>query len=244
MELTIGAGLLVTATVLGVTHGIEPDHVAGVTALTHEADNPRLSALVGACFAAGHVALVVVWIAIAHLLLGTTAFPAVFETFGMVLVGIILSILSLYLGISGTRRILHKHGHIHDRQPHSHYHIHIPAFLRLHTNAHNHAHTALEYLKIGTIGALFTLSPPVSMIAFISVTAPETELVLLVGIVIAYTIAIIVTMAGIGGAAGSVFRFSRARSERVHAVSQIVASVLVLAFAAIIFSNAIPQLPI
>ena len=54
MELTVGAGALLTAGVLGTTHGIEPDHVAGIAALTHEAADPKLSALVGGCFAAGH----------------------------------------------------------------------------------------------------------------------------------------------------------------------------------------------
>lgn len=37
-----------TAAALGVTHGVEPDHVAGISALTGEARSARRSAAVGA----------------------------------------------------------------------------------------------------------------------------------------------------------------------------------------------------
>lgn len=249
MDLTVGAGLLLTAGALGVTHGIEPDHVAGITALTHEAGDPKLSALVGGCFAAGHALLVVLWIALAYLLFGTTSFPAVFEQFGMLFVGIILSLLSLYLGITGTRKLLHKHGHDHGDGPHAHYHVHLPASIRPSAadaeeshGEHGHGHDVLEYLKIGTVGALFTLSPPVSMIAFISIAMSESGGTLMAGVVVVYAISIIATMAAIGGGAGSLFRFSKAKGERFHAISQVVASVLVLAFAVNLLIGVIPGL--
>lgn len=97
-------GLLVAAATLGVTHAIEPDHVAGITALTHEAGDPRLSALVGGCFATGHVVLVVVWIGLATAIFGTTEFPAVYEQAGLVLVGVILTALGVYSGRAGRAR--------------------------------------------------------------------------------------------------------------------------------------------
>ncbi|MFB6097322.1 MAG: hypothetical protein ABEJ74_08040 [Haloferacaceae archaeon] len=251
MDLTVGAGLLLTAGALGITHGIEPDHVAGITALTHEAGDPKLSALVGGCFAAGHAALVVLWIALAYLLFGTTSFPAAFEAFGMLFVGVILSLLGLYLGITGTRKLLHKHGHDHGEGAHAHYHVHLPSSIRPavsadqdHGNhgAHGHDHGIVEYLKIGTVGALFTLSPPVSMIAFISVAMSESAGTLMVGVVAVYAAAIIATMAAIGGGAGSLFRLSKARGERFHAGSQVVASVLVLAFAIHLLLGVVPGL--
>jgi len=46
-----------------VTHAIEPDHVAGTASLTGRYGDPRHSAVVGACFSAGHVGLVV-WLAV------------------------------------------------------------------------------------------------------------------------------------------------------------------------------------
>lgn len=234
MDLTVGNGLLLTASALGITHGIEPDHVAGITSLTHEAGEPKLSALVGGCFAAGHAVLVVLWIALAYLLFGVTSFPKVFEQFGMLFVGILLSLLSLYLGVTGTRKLTHKHKHDHSDGPHSHYHIHLPTLVRPGTedrDEHGHDHGIVEYLKIGTVGALFTLSPPVSMIAFISVTMSKSSGAPIIGIVAAYTVSIIATMAVIGGGAGTLFQLSKAKGERVHAILQVVASVLVLALA-------------
>lgn len=232
--LSVGVGYLLTAGLLGITHGIEPDHVAGITALTHEAGNPKLSALVGGCFAAGHALLVVAWIAAAYALFGTTSFPPAYEEFGTLFVGTVLALLSLYLGGTGVRKLVHRHRHEHGDTQHSHFHLHLPASIRPTTDDHSdhvHEHTTLEYLKIGTVGALFTLSPPVSMIAFISVTIPDGGRPLMIGIVAAYTATIIATMAVIGGSAGSLFRLSKVQGERFHAISQVVAGVVVLGFA-------------
>lgn len=247
MDLTAGAGLLLTAGALGITHGIEPDHVAGIAALTHEAADPKLSALVGGCFAAGHAALVVVWIALAYAVFGTTSFPPVLERVGLLFVGTLLSLLSLYLGVTGTRKLLHRHEHDHGRGPHTHVHVHLPAPIRPASenhedHDHDHDHGVVEYLKIGTVGALFTLSPPVSMIAFVSVTMSDSGETLVVGVVAAYAVSIVATMAAVGGGAGSLFRFSKAKGERVHAMSQVVASVLVLAFALNLLADVVPSL--
>lgn len=238
-------GYLLTAGFLGVTHGIEPDHVAGIAALTHDAEDSLLSALVGSCFAAGHALLVVVWIVVAYALVGSTSFPPVFEQFGTLFVGIVLGLLSLYLGVTGARKLVHRHRHDHGNGTHSHYHHHLPAFLRFGSgleSEHTHDHTTIEYLKIGTVGALFTLSPPVSMIAFISVTVSGGGVPLLAGIVAAYTLTIVATMAAIGGGVGSVFRFSKARGERLHAISQVVASVVVLGFAVSVLAGVAPAI--
>lgn len=238
-------GYLLTAGFLGVTHGIEPDHVAGIAALTHDAEDSVLSALVGSCFATGHALLVVVWIVVADVLVGATSFPPVFERFGTLFVGVVLAALSLYLGVTGTRKLVHRHRHDHGEGTHSHYHVHLPAALRLGSGSegeHTHDHTTLAYLKIGTIGALFTLSPPVSMIAFISVTVSGGGGPLLAGIVAAYTLTIVATMAAIGGGVGSIFRFSKARGERLHAVSQVVASVVVLGFAVSVLAGVAPAI--
>jgi hypothetical protein len=252
MDFTTGAGLLLTAGILGITHGIEPDHVAGITALTHERGDPKLSALVGGCFAAGHVALVVIWIVLAYVLLGTTAFPPIFEQFGLLLVGIVLSLLGLYLGITGTRKLIHRHAHNHCDESHVHYHLHLPLSIRTRANhhgshvdglgEHSHRHGVLEYLKIGFVGALFTLSPPVSMLAFTSVALAETDVALLPGVVVVYGVTIIATMTLIGGGAGALFRVSTTRGQHFHAVSQVVASVLVLGVAGNLLADLIPEL--
>lgn len=252
MDIPTSGQLLLTAGVLGLAHGIEPDHVAGITALTHEAGNAKLSALVGGCFALGHAILVVVWLALAALLFGTTSFPPQFEQFGLLSVGIILVLLSLYLGVTGTRNLFHKHHHDHDDGGHTHFHEHLPASIRADRDGHsdhshgehNHGHGVIEYLKVGTVGALFTLSPPVSMIAFITVAMSDSGGTVAVGVVAAYTVSIVATMAAIGGGAGSLFQLSKGKNERLHASLQVVAAVLVLVFAIYHLAGVIPTLAI
>lgn len=245
MDPAVGLGLFVSAGVLGVTHGIEPDHVAGISALTHDASDPRLSALVGGCFAIGHAILVVAWIVIAYLLFGATSFPPLLEQFGLLVVGTVLALLSLYLGVTGTRRLLHRHEHEHGDGPHSHVHVHVPirpgGAMADHGD-HGHEHGVLEYLKIGTVGALFTLSPPVSMIAFISVVMSNRGGPLVAGVVVAYTVSIVATMAVVGGGAGSLFRVTKEKGARYHAAFQIVAAVLVLGVAVMLLLEAVPPL--
>lgn len=254
MGLIVENGLLVTAGILGITHGVEPDHMAGITALTHRAGNPRLSAFVGGCFAFGHTILVVAWIALAHVFFETTSFPPQLEQFGLLSVGIILAVLSLYLGIEGTENILHRHNHDHNHDhsdnSHTHFHEHLSDLIQLgghsHHNhkhsEHGHKHGVQQYLKIGTIGALFTLSPPVSMIAFISIAMSNSGERLVVGVVIVYMVSIVATMTTIGGGVGSLFQLSKQSGKRFYAISQVVTAVLVLAFAVSLLVDVIPKL--
>lgn len=249
MDLIAGNGIIITASILGLTHGIEPDHVAGITALTHEAGDPKLSALVGGCFAFGHTLLVVAWIALAYLLFESASFPPQFEKLGLLSVGIVLTLLSLYTAIRGTQSLLHKHDHNHGDGSHTHFHGHLSSLVSGgddHINhskgTHEHDHGFFEYLTIGTIGALFTLSPPISMIAFISVAMSNSGETLVIGVVAAYTVSIVATMAAIGGGAGSLFQFSKLKGERFHAISQVVAAVVVLAFAVNLLVGVVPDL--
>lgn len=65
------AGAMVTAGVLGVTPAVEPDHGAGISSLTAANGDARISALVGAWFSLGHVALVAAWLLVASLVFAT-----------------------------------------------------------------------------------------------------------------------------------------------------------------------------
>lgn len=239
MVFPLGSGLVVTALVLGFTHGLEPDHVAGITALTQEADSPRLSALVGAIFGVGHALLVAVWIVVADTVLDTTNFSAHLEQFGLLIVGITLAVLSLYLGVTGIRRLVHRHPHEHGSDRHAHYHLHLPFVDRSEGNTrgqdgpieHDHDHTVGEYLKIGVVGALFTLSPPVSMLAFISVTLADGTSALIGAVLGVYTVTIVATLAVVGAGAGTVVSATRRAGERVHAAFQVLVSAVILVIA-------------
>ncbi|MDY7082287.1 MAG: hypothetical protein SXQ77_07775 [Halobacteria archaeon] len=141
-------------------------------------------------------------------------------------------------GLSG----LHKHEHEHgDEGWHAHYHWHsLGIFERLvssddhdeyvHEHQHDHDHGILRYLKIGVVGAMFTLSPPVSMMAFITFLLPSFTVVQTLLIVGFYTIAIVSTMSLIGAGAGSIFSVAQGKGEKYHSVIQIFGGILVFAF--------------
>ncbi|MGB9966392.1 hypothetical protein [Halobacterium hubeiense] len=241
MSVTL-VGAVATAGVLGVTHAIEPDHVAGIASLTSRYGDAKLSALVGACFSLGHVALVVCWLTIGYVLLGRTEFPAVFDTVGTLGVGILLGILGVALAFGGFKRLFyaHSHSHEHDGKAHSHVHAHVP-FLSGHQNdaAHSHDHTVRAYLKTGVVGALFTLSPPLSMIVFSStLLSSGAELVLVA--VATYAIAITATMSALGAGAGAVFGKTSQLNVRVYGGAQALTGVLVVALAGSLLGGIIP----
>lgn len=232
-------GALATAGLLGVTHAVEPDHVAGIASLTGRFGDARLSALVGACFSLGHVALVVGWLGVGYLLLQRTTFPPVFDTVGTVGVAVLLGLLGTTLATGGLRRIRHAHTHEHDGTVHTHAHVHLPLVGGGHDTGdhdhgadhaaapHDHDHTVRAYLKTGVVGALFTLSPPLSMIAFSSTlfsTGPELVAVA----VVVYAVSITATMSALGAGAGAVFERTSRLNGRVHGGVQALAGVLVV----------------
>ena len=235
MSVTV-AGALLTAGVLGVTHAIEPDHVAGIASLTGRYGDSRLSALVGACFSAGHVALVVVWLSVGYLLLGRTEFPAVFDRIGTVGVGVLLGALGGLLVLGGVRRVAYAHtrlpllggsGHT-DGDPED-------------DAVHAHDHTVRAYLKTGVVGALFTLSPPLSMMAF-SATLYSANPGLVALAVAAYAVGITLTMSALGAGVGAAFGAASELNVRVYGGAQALAGVLVVGLAVSLLAGAVPLL--
>lgn len=229
-----GVGLVVTAGVLGVTHGLEPDHVAGITTLTRETEDPRRSALVGGLFAAGHVGLVILWVAIATVLFGGASVPSAFSSIGQLVVGVLLAMLGISLGAAGASSLLHRHEHRHGGRVHAHWHLHLPAADHRPAEGHGHDHGPLRHLRVGAVGALFTLSPPLSMIAFVTVALGTRGGTLVVGLVTAYAVAIVVTMTAVGGGVGALFGLAQAKDNRVCGILQVVGAVAVVAVAALV----------
>ena len=228
MSVTL-VGAVATAGVLGFTHAIEPDHVAGIASLTSQYGDAKLSAFVGACFSAGHVALVVCWLGVGHLVLGRTEFPAVFDTLGTVGVAVLLGVLGAALATGGLRRVVYAHSHERGEATHRHTHVRLPFLCG--DDEHRHGHTTAGYLKTGIVGALFTLSPPLSMVVFSSTllsTGPE-----LVAVAVGtYAVAITGTMSALGASAGAVFGRTGRLDARVHGAAQAVTGVVVVVLAA------------
>jgi len=237
-------GALVTAGALGVTHAIEPDHVAGIASLTSRYGDARLSALVGACFSLGHVALVVLWLGIGYVVLDRTEYPAVFDTIGTVGVAVLLGLLGIALALGGIRRIVyaHSHEHSHGAETHGHAHAHLPLLTGSgHRNApHSHDHTVRAYLKTGVVGALFTLSPPLSMLAFTATLFPAYGPGAVALAVVVYGLGITATMSAVGAGVGAVFGTVGERDVRVYGGAQALAGVLVLALAVSLVAGGVP----
>lgn len=154
------------------------------------------------------------------------------------MVGVVLAGASLLAGLTGLRRMVHHHEHAHDGLgEHSHSHLHLPIGpARSHgPDAHEHAHTARSALRTAVVGAAFTLSPPLSMIAFLTALLPGADAPTAGLAVVAYAAAIVTTMTGIGAGVGR----GRSVLDRLHgptvATAEVAASAAVLAYATLLY---------
>lgn len=244
MEPAAVVPLAASAAVLGVTHGLEPDHAAGILSLSTEADGAGRSALIGAAFAAGHVLLVWVWLLVARLVIAIPTIRDTMAVVGTIVVGVVLLGLSATLTYSGLRSVVHTHQHRHGptEPAHAHVHLHLPGPVasQFELAGHDHGHSPRSYLAVGVVGALFTLSPPVSMLAFLAVVAPSATPPTLAVIVAAYAVAIVGTMAAVGGGVGALIRPLRARSRRTVGAVHLAAGVAVFASAVWVLADAAP----
>jgi hypothetical protein len=224
-------GVFGAALVLGVTHGLEPDHAAGISALTSEADSRSHAAFVGASFAVGHALIVVAWVALLSALgAGASAAPDALGVVGSTFAGVLLGAIALLLGVTGVRRLRGL-----PPEPRS---ADAPdptgrALAAVHSRLSHHSHeTRADYLQTGLVGSLFALSPPVSMLAFVSAVVPTAGIGGASGAVAAYALALTVTLALVGGGVGTLVSFTRDRGDRVHAAFEIVASAAIVWVAA------------
>lgn len=224
-----GLGVLGAAAVLGATHALEPDHAAGISALTSETDRWTHAAFVGGSFAVGHVVVVVAWVAVLGLL-GATAssVPGVVDEFGTVVAGGILLVVAGVLAVTAVHRLsggddsgagsgLGLAGRLVDR-------------VQAHLHGHSHE-TRTDYLRTGVVGSLFALSPPVSMLALVSAVLPSAGLSMTAASVAVYAVAITTAMCLVSTGLGGTFAAARRRGRRTHAAMELTASAAVLVFA-------------
>jgi hypothetical protein len=106
---------------------------------------------------------------------------------------------------------------------------------------HDHGHGVGAYLKTGVVGALFTLSPPVSMILFASSLFPDYGGGAVALAVVAYAVSITATMSAIGAGVGTLFG-ATAISPRVHAGARVLGGVVVAGFALSMLPGALAAL--
>ncbi|MDH5019655.1 hypothetical protein [Halobacterium rubrum] len=226
-----GIGILGAAAVLGVTHALEPDHAAGISALTSETDRWTHAAFVGGSFAVGHVAVVVAWVAVLGLLgAAASSVPGAVDELGTLVAGGILLVVAAVLAATGAHRL--RAGGDDEQDADGERGIAGRLLARAQAHLHSHEHeTRADYLRTGVVGSLFALSPPVSMLALVSAVLPSAGLSTTAASVGVYAVAITATMSLVGTGLGSAFAAARRRSRRTHAALELCASGAVFAFA-------------
>ena len=204
-------GLVVTAALLGVTHAVEPDHVAGIVGLGGESGRQR-AAVVGAAFAAGHAVLVVGWLTVATLVLG--AFPAAIERVGDTALGGVLLLTAVTVAWDARRTL---------RADATHRHSHPSPVL-----ARADGGTG-RLLVVGLVGALFTLSPPLTMLGFVTAVLPTAGPAGAWLAVAAYTGSIVATMATVGVVGSTAVGWLGTHDVRYVAAGKVLAALVLAA---------------
>lgn len=173
---------VLAAALLGLAHAAEPDHVAGIAALGGDA-SARRAGLVGAAFGAGHALLVVAWVLAGAVVLGSLPAPGALAAVGDAVVGVAL----VAVGAATLARALGS--------GHDHAGVALPGLLAVPERP----------LGAGVAGALFTLSPPVSMLAFVTGLLTTVGGGAVAAAVATYTAAIVAGMTVVGALAGTAF---------------------------------------
>lgn len=230
VEAGAGLGVLGAAAVLGVTHGFEPDHAAGISALTSDADRWTHAAFVGGSFALGHVLVVLAWVGVLMALgQAATNLSGTLDQAGTLLAGGILFAVAVLLATTGSRRLrglparpssTRRGGPVGRTLAVAHAHLH----------SHDHE-TRADYLRTGVVGSLFALSPPVSMLALVSAVLPTAGIAATGTSIAVYAVALTASMVLVGTGLGSLFVAARSVNRRTHAAVELSASVVVFAFA-------------
>jgi len=187
----------------GVLHGLGPDHLAAITALSAVSGGTRRLVFFSTRFAIGHAAVIAAAGLAAHF--GRGMLPQVWEMRLDVLAGALL----LLAGVAMLGALLlgkislhsHQHSHAQEALPHRHFHLHF--FTR---NSHRHGQGRLA----AALGALFALGGVRGLLAVVPIAISQTLAIsaLRVG---AFTVGIIAAMVGYGVVAGPALRFVDSR---------------------------------
>lgn len=210
---------LFTSFLLGLFHGIEPDHAAAIATLTSEKSSKE-SVLIGIFFALGHIVIVSGWLIV--ITFGMRWVPKeIMNTVGEMVLGIVLGLLGMFMVIQGV----HNHRHKHREIKHEHSHLHLLG------RGHGHKHGFLELFKFSLVGSAFALSPPLSMMTFLSAVIISQGLKFI--LVFSYALAILISMGLVGAGAGALFGYLQGR--RFYAMVRALAGVLIIGYAVTTF---------
>jgi len=189
--------LLAMVFVAGLLHGLGPDHLAAITAVGVVAGQGfRRIAFLSVRFAAGHAVVIGVAALLAHF--GRMAMPVSWERgFDLAAGGLlILTGVAMIVGLITGHLSVHSHLHHHSAAGHRHVHAHFGS-----RATHQHRHGSLAFV----LGGLFALGGARSLLLIVPVALAQTFAVSLLRIA-AFTLGIVVSMAGYGLVAGSMLR--------------------------------------
>lgn len=195
--------LLALIFVAGMLHGLGPDHLAAITALSAVGGGARRLLFFSLRFALGHTAILAAAGLAAHF--GRGLLPLAWGARADELAGtlLVLAGLALLAGLLLGKVSLHSHPHAHGAAEHRHFHLHF--FARA---SHRHGHGRVA----AALGALFALGGARGLLAVVPIATGATLAVSALRIA-AFTAGIALAMLAYGLLAGPVLRWTEARSR-------------------------------
>ena len=203
--------LLALIFLAGVLHGLGPDHLAAITALSAVSGGTRRLVYFSTRFALGHAAVIAAAGLAAHF--GRGLLPPMWEARLDVAIGALLllaglaMLVALLLGKISFHSHPHSHAHAHEdgapEDAHQHRHFHLHIFSR---DSHHHGEGRLA----AALGALFAFGGVRGLLAVVPIALSQTLVIsaLRVG---AFTLGIVAAMVGYGLLAGPALRFIQSR---------------------------------
>jgi hypothetical protein len=193
--------LLALIFLAGALHGLGPDHLAAITALSAVGGGARRLVFFSLRFALGHSVVIAAAGMAAHF--GRNLLPSAWElridqTAGALL---LLAGVGLLIALAFGKLSLHAHAHAHAAGEHRHFHLHF--FSRA---AHRHGHGRFA----AALGALFALGGARGLLAIVPIATGQTLAVSALRILM-FTAGIAAAMVAYGFAAGPALRFAESR---------------------------------
>ena len=186
--------LIAAALVLGAQHSFGPDHLAAVSAFVSRKPSPRHAAGLGARWALGHSATIL--LVGGAIILSGLRLPVRFAPLAERLVGVVL----IMVGLSAIWRAWRLHAHLHTHEGTTHFHVHSHAA----SPAHDHSHGALF-----GIGMLHGLAGTGALVALIPAFT-DSRLDGLIFLVV-FGLGTVISMSLFGASAGQLLQMAVAR---------------------------------
>src|SRR4051812_6535722 len=159
--------LLALIFLAGVLHGLGPDHLAAITALSAVGGGGRRLVFFSIRFALGHTIVIAAAGLAAHF--GRDLLPASWGAHLDEFAGALLIVtgIGLFVALLLGKLSLHSHSHAHSHEADEHRHFHLHVFAKA---SHRHGHGRFA----AALGALFALGGVRGMLAVVPIATSAT----------------------------------------------------------------------